>query len=65
MNGNLPDAFDGARWRFERARCGWPHSRGLRRLPILVIPLSARSFAVGDVDQSQRTRFCGEGWSPC
>ena len=28
MNGNLPDALDGARWRFERARCGWPRSRG-------------------------------------
>ena len=28
MNGNLPDALDGARWRFERARCGWQRSRG-------------------------------------
>ena len=28
MNGSLPDALDGARWRFERARCGWPRSRG-------------------------------------
>ena len=28
MNGRLPAANEGARWCFERARCGWPRSRG-------------------------------------
>ena len=27
-SGNLPNALDGARWRFERVPCGWQHSRG-------------------------------------
>ncbi len=28
MNDQLPDALYGARWRFERALCGWQHGRG-------------------------------------
>ena len=37
----------------------------LRRPPIHLIPLSARSFAMGGVDLSKRARFCVEGRSPC
>jgi len=27
VNGRLTDAQEGVRWRFERAHCGWQHSR--------------------------------------
>jgi hypothetical protein len=51
----------------------WQRSRGraagqpvaLRRPPILLIPLSARSFAMGAVDLSKRARFGVEGRWPC
>ena len=37
----------------------------LRRPPIHLIPLSARSIAMGGDDLSKRARFCVEGRSPC
>ena len=45
-----------------RAHCG--ATSLLRRPPIHLIPLSARSFAMGGVDLSKRARFCVEGRSP-
>ena len=71
MNDHLPEALRDARWRFERARCGWQHSRGrtagqpvaLRRPPIFVIALAARSVADRTVAPPHRrwssTTDCG------
>ncbi len=76
MNGHLPAANEGARWRFVRALCQEAKYRSaaadallgkslLRRPPIHLIPLSARSFVMGGVDLSKRARFCVEGRWPC
>ena len=67
---------EGARWCFVRTLCQEAKYRStaadallgkslLRRPPIHLIPLSARSFAMGGVYLSKRARFGVEGRSPC